>query len=470
MDNERTHTVKGTLRRPVTRRELLVGLVIGISGLATACSSTAAPSATQKPAEQPKPAATGAVTAPAAAATQAPAAKPTGGQLRIGLLLPYTGDLALLGEECFRGSEIARVMQNAQGGLLGKEIEFVKGDAVNANTGVSEANRLIANEKLTIIVGTYSSTLSHAASEVAERNKVIFWESGAIADAIVERGFKYLFRTCATGSSFGVVAANFTKDVLAVKLGTAADKVKVAVTHEDALYGTTVGTAAEKRSKEIGLSFVGREPYNSKATDLSSLILKLKGMQPDVLIATSYIQDLILFWKQARELDFNVKAAIGTGAGYSLTDFAKAMGSDVNGILNVDGTQFIVNPKFAKGMTDMMAKYKELFNEPPRSGHSLTYYGGLQFLFDVIKRAGSVDPEAVRKAALETDIPEGETPVGYGVKFAGPDQPNAGQNVRAYPLMFQWQNNEQVTIWPEAAATAQMTGIPWPTWSARKKS
>lgn len=452
MDNFDSGTHPRLLRQALTRRQLLQGLAAAAAAAAAAaCAPAGAPA--------PEP------TKPGAAQPAAAAPKPAGGKLKIGSLYPLTGSLALLGEESWRGAELARIVQNQKGGLLGKEIEWVKADAPDANAAVSEANRLISTEKVQIICGSYSSTLSQAASEVAERNKVIYWEMGGISDPIVERGFQYLFRTCAPGSAFGLVAADFSKEVIAPKLGVAPDKLKVAVVHEDALYGTTVGTAEEKRSKEIGLNFVGREPYSTKATDLSPLILKLKAMQPDVLLATSYIQDLLLFWKQARELNFSVKAVIGSGGGYSLTDFAKALGDDVNGILNVDFTQYDISEKYAKGIKEYVQLYKDTFKENPRSGHSLANYMGAMVLWEVIAKAGSTDPDAVRKAALAIDIPEGQSVTGWGAKFAGPGEKNAGQNLRALPVVMQWRENRQLTIYPKDAAVAEVN-LPWkPSWA-----
>ncbi len=458
MDNFDLRTRPYSLKQALTRRQLLKGLAAAVAAIAAAgCAPGAPPSPTATPAAAP----VQATAAPAAAASP----KPSGGKLKIGSLYPLTGSLALLGEESWRGAELARIVQNQKGGVLGKEIEWVKADAPDANAAVSEANRLISTEKVQIICGSYSSTLAQAASEVAERNKTIYWEMGGISDPIVQRGFEYLFRTCPAGSVFGIVAADFSKEVIAPKLGVAPDKLRVAVVHEDALYGTTVGTAEEARAKEIGLNFVGREAYSTKATDLSPLILKLKAMQPDVLLATSYIQDLLLFWKQARELDFSVKAVIGSGGGYSLTDFAKALGNDVNGVLNVDFTQYDISEKYAKGIKEYVQLYKDTFKEDPRSGHSLANYVGAQVLWEVITKAGSTEPDAVRKAALAIDIPEGQTVTGWGAKFAPPGDKNAGQNMRALPVVMQWRDNRQLTIYPKDAAVAELQ-FPWkPSWA-----
>ena len=95
-------------------------------------------------------------------------------------------------------------------------------------------------------------------------------------------------------------------------------------------------------------------------------------------------------------------------------------------------------------------------------------YMGTQVLFDVISRAGSTDPEAIRKAALATDIPDQKTPMGYGVKFAPPGDKIAGQDIRAFPMIYQWQKGKQLTVWPNGAAVAEAI-IPWPAWQKNKK-
>lgn len=448
------------LGRSISRRRFLQALA------ATAAAAAAAACAPAAPAPAPTSApSTGGGAAPTTAAGAAPAAKPTGGQLKIGSLYPLTGSLALLGEESWRGAELARIVQNQNGGVLGKEVVWAKADAPDANAAVSEANRLISQEKVTIIVGSYSSTLAQAGSEVAERNKIIWWEEGGISDPIVERSFQYLFRTCAEASDFGGITADFTKDSISAKLGIAPDKLKVAIVHEDALYGTTVGTAEEKRAKEIGLNVVVRQPYSAAATDLSSLILKLKSLEPDVLWATSYIQDLLLFWKQAREVNFAPKAVIGSGGGYSLADFAKGLGNDVNGVLNVDFTQYDISDNYAKGLKDYVKLYQDTFKEAPRSGHSLANYVGTMFLWEAVAKAGSTDPEAMKKGALALDIPEGQTTNGWGCKFNGPSEKQAGQNIKAKPVVMQWKDNKQLTIYPKAAAVADFA-VPWkPSWA-----
>src|SRR5262249_3217633 len=101
----------------------------------------------------------------------------TQGEYKIGVLEPLTGPLAFEGKRHLDGYEVMRDLINAQGGVMGKKLVFVVGDATDPTAAASEANRLITREGVKIITGTYSSTLCGAASEAASRQNVIYWES-----------------------------------------------------------------------------------------------------------------------------------------------------------------------------------------------------------------------------------------------------------------------------------------------------
>ena len=119
--------------------------------------------------------------------------------IKIGTLFSRTGPLANLGMESWRGAELARIVQNQQGGILGKKIVFVNADAVDPKGAVSEAERLCTVEKVPVIVGSFSSSISLAANAKADQNGVVYWELGAVGDQVTQRGLKYVFRTCPTG-------------------------------------------------------------------------------------------------------------------------------------------------------------------------------------------------------------------------------------------------------------------------------
>ena len=108
-------------------------------------------------------------------------------EIKIGALYPLTGSMALLGNHDMNGVELATDIINERGGIKGKKVLLIKGDASTPEAGRSEAERLINVENLNVIFGTYSSSLSYVASSVAEKHKRIYWETGAIADNITQR-------------------------------------------------------------------------------------------------------------------------------------------------------------------------------------------------------------------------------------------------------------------------------------------
>lgn len=370
--------------------------------------------------------------------------------LKIGALYPRSGSLALLGEESWRGAEIARVERNKQGGIAGQEIVFVNGDTSDVSAARSEAERVIEQEKVPIILGTYSSSRSMAATEVAARKGIPYFELGAIANAITERGYKTVWRTNPTAADFSKSQVTFITDWFAPKIGKKPSEIRVSIAHEDSDYGTSVAASFSKLAKEKGIQVVSVDPYSATSNDLSPVIFRLKQANPDIVIAVSYAQDAILLSRQAHELGFN-KPLFGTGGGHSLKSFQEALGKQAEGVLDVDFTQYEVNRSFTPGMDKFLKEYQEMFKESPKSGHSLANYMGTKVLFDILEATGgSTDVKKIQEAAAKMDIPLGSTATGWGVKFN-----ENGQNMRANPFIMQWRDGKLVTVWPKDAAVME---------------
>lgn len=376
--------------------------------------------------------------------------------VRIGALYPFSGGLALLGDESFRGLELAIEERNAAGGLNGRKIEMVRGDAVDPNQAVGEARRLTSVDKVSVIFGTYSSSLSLAATQVAELAGVPYFELGAISDPITERGFKNVYRTNPTARIFANRMVDAVAEAVAPALGTDVKSLKVAIIHEDSLYGQTVAGYQQARAKEVGLNLVETLPYSAKSVDLTPVILRLKSAGADVVLQTSYQNDTVLFFRQMKEQGFKPKAVMGAGGGYSLRDTMQAVGPEnMEGALNVDFTQYRTNPKAAPGIEEFVKKYEAKYGTAPRSGHSLANYMGAKVLLDAMAAAKDLTAPAIREAVMAVDVAEGTTATGWGAKFN-----EAGQNERATPFLMQWQGGELVTVFPADAAVAEMkTGI-----------
>lgn len=371
-------------------------------------------------------------------------------ELKVGALYPFSGALAQLGDESYRGLELAVEERNSKGGVLGKQIKLLKADAVDANQAVGEARRLTSVDNVSAVFGSFSSALAYAATQVTELAGVPYFELGAVSNSVTDRGYKNVYRSNSTARDFAYAMVDSLVDVAAPALNIAPKDFKIAIIHEDGLYGKTVGGFQQERAKELGLNVVEVMPYSAKAVDLSALILRLRGAKADVVLQTSYQNDTILYFRQAKSAGYTPKVVIGAGGGYSLGDTAKALGGDINGAFDIDFPQYATNEDGAPGLSEFVATYKQRYNSEPRSGHSLVNYVGAMAFLDIIEQAGSMDAEKIRAAVLAYKKPVGSNAAGWGFDF-GED----GQNKAATTTLMQWQDGKLLTVWPEAAAVAK---------------
>jgi branched-chain amino acid transport system substrate-binding protein len=390
---------------------------------------------------------------------------------RIGALYPLTGSLALLGNENLNGARIAVDMINEKGGVAGRKVELVQGDASTPDKAQSEAERLASLENLQIITGTYSSGLSYAASQVVERRGGLYWETGGIADGLTRRGFSGYFRIVFTATSNGQLAATLAATVIAPRLGRKPTDLTLLIAHEDSDYGTSVASAAEAKAKELGFKIAGRLPYKASTTDLAPLVLRMRASGADIVIASSYANDALLIQRQMKQLGVNVGAFIGTGGIYGLPSFGEGLGTAVNGIFDTEGSAAINPASLSEEARTLLAEFKKRFEaaqgKPPSYVGTQGFVGTYILLDKVLRAAGSTDPAKLKATALAIDIPFGGTPLGWGVKFAGPGNEMQGQNERAFPVAQQWQDGKLVVVAPENVKTSGPVLVPLPTWDKR---
>ena len=205
------------------------------------------------------------------------------------------------------------------------------------------------------------------------------------------------------------------------------------------------------------MKVVYEQLYNPKSLDASSLVMKVRSANPDHVIGVFYGPDALLFTKQMKELNCNVPSFIGTGAGHNLPDFINSLGNDGNYF----GAAYGWNSDFkAPGVEDFVKRYQLKYGQKPYGHDAGQGYNGVMVLFRMIEKAKSFEPNAIRKEALETTLPESMT--GFSVKFN-----EAGQNTEAGLGIGQWQNKEMFTVWPAKIATKKFIR-PMPPWAQRK--
>ena len=389
-----------------------------------------------------------------------------GKKLKIGVIYDYTGPLAGGGSDLHAlGAKIMIDHFARKGGVEGYQIEAIYADAQSKpEIAINEAVRLIEQEKVDMLLGFYSSAQCVPVAARVEQLKKFMWITTCISSAVLEnRNLKYVFRSQPSGRQFGLMSTDFIAQTSKEKLKKEPKDLRVAIIHEDGAYGVDVSKGNEEGAKKAGFNIVLKEGYAATAPDLSPLVTKLKRARPDVIFHTGYNPDISLFHRQARELGLRFSALIGHGAGYGVYDKLKeSLGKDVHYFFNVDPISvWLANEKALKPELLSMIKMVGEEYEKARPGTvvksahvgmaaSNTYVFMTEVLPRAIKKHGGVDADALRKAALEVNLPEGGTMLGFGVKFAGAGSPMAGQNERAFPVIVQYVDDQAYVVWPKS--------------------
>jgi branched-chain amino acid transport system substrate-binding protein len=392
--------------------------------------------------------------------------------IKVGAVYPLTGNIASTGLDCKRGAELAVDIINGKydlnlplaktaglPNLGGAKIELVfadtKGDPKN---GMSEAERLVTQEKVVAMIGAYQSSVTKTASQATERLKIPYVCSDSSSPTLTERGFKYFFRISPHDAIFARDQFQFLKD-LEKKSG---QKVQsVALLYENTEFGSNVGKAAAQYAKEFGYKVVADISYPANATDVTSEVGALIKAKPDVLMHASYITDAILFTKTFKEMNFAPKG-IMTFAGYIEPGYLPAVKGDGNFI--VIRSTFALD--LAKGKP-LVGQVNELFKKKygiDMSENAARSFAAPFVLADAINRAKSTNSEDIVKALLATDILGSQMIYPWqGIKF----DPKSHQNIYARGTLVQILDEKYVTVWPFESAAKDLVW-PFPGWKGRK--
>ncbi len=367
--------------------------------------------------------------------------------VKIASLYPVTGDLAKLGEENVQGLKLAIEEINAAGGIKsmgGAMLELVEADSQGKpDVAISEVERLVQQEEVTAIIGTYQSSVAIPSTQAAEKLKTPFIVSMAVADTITERDFKYTFRICPKADWYAKDQVELLKDL---KDLIGLDVKKVALLHEDTDFGESTATGQKKYLEEAGMEMVMEVAYPAAKADLTTEVSKIKAANPDVVLTVTYLNDSILI-AQARE-KLGMKQLFFDAAGGTIDpEFVARLGAGAEGILTE-----MEYTKYAAGAEVLNDKFSAAYGRDITGNGAYAYQAGY-LIADALERAGSADREAVREALATTSMPTGPTMVlPTAVLEFGPD----GQNMSAPLFVVQIQDGELIPVWPAEYAGAEI--------------
>lgn len=395
--------------------------------------------------------------------------------VKIGAIYPLTGSLASTGRDFKNALILAQELVNEEYDIdlpmcktrgipsIGAKLEIVLADSQGSpNVGQAEAERLITQQKVVALVGCYQSAVTKTASQVAERYQIPFFNVATCGAYLHLRGLKWFFRCFGNDIIYSDNMFTFFSELRDELRTQGKDLRTVMVVHENTEWGSSAAEAVTEAAEKHGFTVVEKLPYSATQTDLTAEVARIKARDPDIVQCDSYTSDSILMMTTFKKLDYTPKAIINHNAGFVDPAFIETLGgdSDYTLVRSVFVPDVALKKPLAKQINDL---FKEKFGYELNDNAASTI-NGILVLADAIDRAGSTDPENLRRAILETDIGEDQTFMPWqGVRF----DPNTGQNTRASALICQIIGGHYYIVWPKEYATRQVV-YPAPTWDERQ--
>ena len=369
--------------------------------------------------------------------------------LKVGVVLPLTGEKAAFGEIEKNSFLMALDEINKAGGVRGTEIRLLfEDDTGKPDVAQAAAEKLISKDRVLMLGGGYGSSETYAIARIAQQKKIPFLINTGSSDKITEQGWNYVFRLNPPVSEYSVAAESFLKEIVKPKT--------VAILFENTLFGTSGSIEFERSCKRMGIGVVLKEGYEHGAKDFKTLLLKVKNAKPDLVYMISYVLDASILMQQVMELDMNPKLFMGGGAGFTLPEFYQNAGRAAEGVFSVD--LWVPHLPYP-GAADYDKNYKDRYGKETEY-HGAEAYAAMVVIADVLKRAKSLSPGDIRQALTATDM---MTAFGR-VRFLSYGKKMNQNKLPTY--LVQWIEGKLECVWPKDLATAQYI-FPHRPWKER---
>jgi branched-chain amino acid transport system substrate-binding protein len=378
--------------------------------------------------------------------------------LRIGVSVSRTGAYAELAPTLERGYQLCLKHTNEKGGLLGRKLELVADDDRSEPVMAARIyERLLTQDKVEAILGPYSSPLTEAVADLAEKHQMPLVASAATT-SIFKKGRKFVFMVPSRAEVYleGLID-------MAARRGLK----RAALIHEETIFPRASALGAVELAKKRGLSVVLVEGYPKGTTDFSGILAKVRAATPDVLAAATYFDDAVAITRHLREANVNAMM-FGVTVGGDLPKFYELLGRNAEFVYGaaawepelaalLRGGGLVPVTRRYPGVREFVESYHREFPGASLSYHAAAGYGGCQVFAEAVRRAGSLEGTKVREAILKLDLN-----TVYGAFKVAPD----GSQIAHQMLMFQWQDGKKVIVWPDELAAGKPR-FPTPPWSQR---
>ncbi len=323
--------------------------------------------------------------------------KVTAEEIRIGAILPLTGDAAAWGEKGKKGIDLAVEQVNARGGIKKRKLQVIYEDTqALPRLGVTAITKLAKVNRVPVVIGDIVSATTLAAAPVAEKNHIILLAPTASAPAITNAG-DYIFRISPSDLIEGKAMAEFASNH---------DIKKIGILYIQNDYGLGLKNAFTKRFSVLKGTVTDALAYKQDETDFRPYLLKLKNKNPKAIYLISYYKDAALALKQASELGISCQFLGATAV--QVHKLIEIAGSAAEGLIYAIPSEF--NPKKkTDAVKEFNTAFKRKYGQEPNfvAAHC---YDAVMLIAQVMERVGFSATE-IRPVLAETKSYEGVTGV-----------------------------------------------------------
>ncbi|TYB66034.1 ABC transporter substrate-binding protein [Nonomuraea sp. PA05] len=372
----------------------------------------------------------------------------TAAPLVIGVSLPLTGDFAQPGSEAKRGYEIWRDMVNPTGGVLGRQVELkIVDDASNQDTVVADYTKLITQDKVDLVLGTFSSLLNYPASAVAEKNRMVFVEPAGGAPDMFTRGFQYLFfAQPATAPRQADVFVNWVKS-----LPDGERPKTAAYPSQDDPFALPVIESMRQQLEALGVKTVYNEVYPADTTNFQSVASTLASEKPDLVAQGAVFEDGVGLVRSLKQLGFSPKTLFQTSAPSNSSQYSEGVG-----VANTEGVFYTVswNEKADTPLNaEFVAAYRKAYDAPPAED-AADAFAAAQVLQAAVEAVGAVDQDKIKDWLHANTVQTLLGPLSWK---------DNGEPEGSF-LLAQWQGGKVEVVGPPELATTKTVVNPKPGW------
>ena len=369
--------------------------------------------------------------------------------LVIGASLPATGDFAQPGEASKRGYTIWQDMVNSGGGLLGRQVQLkIVDDASKQDTVVSDYNRLISQDKVDLLLGTFSSLLNIPASAVAEKAGMTYVCPSCGSPNMFNRKFKHIFfAQPATAAHQADLFAQYVAG-----LPTEERPKTAAYPAQDDPFAAPVIDSVRKQLETIGIKTVYNKLYSADTSNFDSIAANIKATNPDMIVQGAVFEDGVGLVRSLKKANFVPKVMFQTSAPSNGDQYIKAVGgySTADGVFYAvswsPDTNYPLNQEFVQ-------QYQAKFGGTPEED-AADAFATAQVLQAAVEAVGSLDQDRISDWLHNHKVQTILGPLSW-------DENGAPQQTF---ILAQWQSDQSKVVLPREVANTDTIIFPKTSW------